>query len=84
MEKVKFLKFLNHFHVLYILKLFQRHWLFGDKIQNDITNGQSKSDCTGPNVQRCRGWFPRKCAIELVEPDSNEHQSHFKLKKKSE
>lgn len=38
--------------------LFRRYWLFGEKDQKG--NAQSK---------RVRGWFPRPCAIEVIEGD---------------
>ncbi|KAI9576796.1 hypothetical protein GQX74_015215 [Glossina fuscipes] len=44
---------------------FRKHWLFGERV------------FTGPNSMEgrkrkgpVRGWFPRRCAIELIEPTS--------------
>ena len=69
---------------------FCRHWLFGDKVPKPLTNvgsGSKNKTATTNNdsgkIKRCRGWFPRKCAVELVESDSVEHQKHFYSKKKN-
>lgn len=32
---------------------------------------------------RIRGWFPRNCAVELVNPDSDDEQEHFAAKKQN-
>eukprot|EP00095_Tigriopus_kingsejongensis_P006239 maker-scaffold301_size216225-snap-gene-1.27 protein:Tk06239 transcript:maker-scaffold301_size216225-snap-gene-1.27-mRNA-1 annotation:"palmitoyltransferase zdhhc6" len=39
----------------------KRHWLYGDKCLRD---NQVEAD-------RVRGWFPRKCAVEVIEPSFN-------------
>lgn len=47
---------------------FFRHWLFGEKVipeQNGNTNRKI----------RIRGWFPRKCAAEMYENDSEDSDS---------
>lgn len=54
-----------------------RHWLFGEKVNGD----QPKINDNHAISDRCRGWFPRKCAVELVCPDSDEDQEHFNSKK---
>jgi len=51
----------------------KKHWLFGEK---DYSN-DDKYEENGVKIARCRGWFPRKCAVELVCPDSDEDQEHF-------
>lgn len=48
-----------------------RYWLFGEKTQNAIANG---------TVQRIRGWFPRRCAVEIVDCD-DAGQKYVKEKK---
>ncbi|KAJ8980790.1 hypothetical protein NQ317_004791 [Molorchus minor] len=40
----------------------RKHWLFGEKIQPDLPEGEEA-------LHRTRGWFPRKCAVELIEND---------------
>lgn len=65
--------------------LFCRHWLFGEKVQiseiRNGKNGKSEHDKLISGQSRIRGWFPRKCAVELVNPDSDEEQDHFTSKK---
>lgn len=54
---------------------------------NSIKNGKNGTKTETANtdelnaIARCRGWFPRRCAIELVNPDSEEDQQHFSNKK---
>ncbi|KAJ8922061.1 hypothetical protein NQ315_008702 [Exocentrus adspersus] len=38
----------------------RKHWLFGEKVQYDIPVGEE-------SLRRTRGWFPRRCAVELIE-----------------
>lgn len=40
-----------------------KHWLFGELVRKDIREGE-----TAP---RTRGWFPRRCAVQTVEEDSD-------------
>ncbi|CAH1176374.1 unnamed protein product [Phaedon cochleariae] len=47
----------------------RRHWLFGEKVQNDLS-GEDAS-------QRKRGWFPRRCAVEVIENDENMSVSKY-------
>lgn len=62
-----------------------RHWLFGDKLSKDRdSNGSTSSGHLSSERSRCRGWFPRRCAVELVEPNSAEHQRHFNDKQKGD
>uniref|UniRef100_A0A1B0BKZ0 Palmitoyltransferase n=1 Tax=Glossina palpalis gambiensis TaxID=67801 RepID=A0A1B0BKZ0_9MUSC len=42
---------------------FRRHWLFGERVLTD-PNSMEERKRKGP----VRGWFPRRCAIELIEP----------------
>lgn len=42
---------------------FRRHWLFGERVPSD-PNSMEERKRKGP----IRGWFPRRCAIELIEP----------------
>lgn len=42
-----------------------RHWLFGEKIQMDVPKNDE-------SLLRIRGWFPKKCAVIMVEsPNEN-------------
>lgn len=53
----------------------RRHWLFGEKIQDEITkasivkNGKKKQENEDKKQVklRTRGWFPRQCAAEFFE-----------------
>lgn len=63
-----------------------RHWLFGEKVQvakqkPKDKNGLSEKENTEPKQNRVRGWFPRNCAVELVNPDSDDEHEHFTAKK---
>lgn len=62
-----------------------RHWLFGEKAseakKKGKKNGISENDAT--KTKRIRGWFPRCCAVELVNPESDDEQNHFTAKKTS-
>lgn len=62
-----------------VLNSLSRHWLFGEKTSND--SNVSKANDTDAKNPRCRGWFPRKCAVELVNPDSDDEHEHFTAKK---
>lgn len=69
---------------LYVI--YRRHWLFGDRIdatENGNAEDESNDDKqSSTKKKRTRGWFPRRCAVELVDPDSEEHQRHFCKKNK--
>lgn len=38
----------------------RKYWLFGEKLQNVARNGDE-------TLPRIKGWFPRKCAVEIVD-----------------
>lgn len=47
---------------------FRQHWLFGERVVEDTpstSNKNKKKIRKGP----IRGWFPRRCAIEIIEPE---------------
>lgn len=86
-------------HLFIFFSLFHRHWLFGEKIfdePEEPRNGTKKDKKKKQQQQqqseplpeahkppRIRGWFPRQCAVELVEDeDEAEQQQHFNEKKK--
>lgn len=50
---------------------------------NSIKNGKNgtKAEVNSHSSERSRGWFPRRCAVELVNPESEEDQQHFINKK---
>ena len=70
----------------------KRHWLYGDKVPKEI-NGRGdtrlpsqKLSCNDNQSKippgkeiRSRGWFPRKCAAELVTEE--EYYNHCEMKK---
>ena len=70
----------------------KRHWLYGDKVPKEI-NGRGdtrlpsqKLTCDDNHSKfppgkeiRSRGWFPRKCAAELVTEE--EYYDHCEMKK---
>lgn len=56
----------------------KKHWLYGDKVVN-----ADKPDDRIPGANRVRGWFPRKCAVDLVENDVIEDASSHNKKKES-
>ncbi|XP_018569970.1 palmitoyltransferase ZDHHC6 [Anoplophora glabripennis] len=43
----------------------RKYWLFGEKIQRDLPVGEE-------SLLRTRGWFPRRCAVELIENNEDE------------
>nr|XP_014086739.1 palmitoyltransferase ZDHHC6 [Bactrocera oleae] len=50
---------------------FRQHWLFGERVVCD-------AELNMPDLQRkgpIRGWFPRRCAIELIQPEDYFDQS---------
>ncbi|XP_018798713.1 PREDICTED: palmitoyltransferase ZDHHC6-like [Bactrocera latifrons] len=50
---------------------FRQHWLFGERVVTD-------AELNMPDLQRkgpIRGWFPRRCAIELIQPEDYFNQS---------
>lgn len=73
----------------------RRHWLFGEKIQDDQEppqpqkNGKKKqeSDEKVKVKRRIRGWFPRQCAVDFfvdndVSDAEMEEEKDMKKKKK--
>ncbi|KAI8123109.1 Palmitoyltransferase ZDHHC6 [Lucilia cuprina] len=40
---------------------FRQHWLFGERVVDD----RKEKDIKKP----LRGWFPRRCAVELIQPE---------------
>lgn len=52
----------------------------GAKPKKD-TNGVNEKDKLLMEKSRVRGWFPRKCAVELVNPESDDEHEHFTAKK---
>lgn len=58
-----------------------RHWLFGERTGESTSKNGEITSANETKTIRCRGWFPRKCAVELVCPDSDEDQEHFNNKK---
>lgn len=74
---ISFWIFLNEF---FYVSLY-RHWLFGERIQNDKLKPGENGIGEKPNPIRVRGWFPRKCAVELVDPESGDEHEHFTAKK---
>lgn len=62
-----------------------RHWLFGEKSSVAKKKGKKNGSCDNDSAKarRIRGWFPRACAVELVNPESDDEQSHFTAKKTS-
>lgn len=67
--------------MIFFYVTFRRHWLFGEKIQN--AKSKTGENGTGEKTKwiRVRGWFPRKCAVELVDPESDDEHEHFTAKK---
>ncbi|XP_023020428.2 palmitoyltransferase ZDHHC6 [Leptinotarsa decemlineata] len=47
----------------------RKHWLFGEKIQDDLPAGEE-------SLLRSRGWFPRRCAVEVIEKNRNSDSRH--------
>lgn len=63
-----------------------RYWLFGEKIQNEKPktndkNGFNVKEKSEPKSTRIRGWFPRNCAVELMNPESDDEQENVAEKK---
>lgn len=59
--------------------------MFGEKVQvakqkQKDKNGLSEKENIEPKQNRIRGWFPRNCAVELVNDSDDEHE-HFTAKK---
>lgn len=58
----------------------KKHWLFGEKDwpgkkTEEQRNGNGKEDPKGTKKAIVdKGWFPRKCAIELIENDDDDRQ----------
>lgn len=42
---------------------FRQHWLFGERVVDD------RKEKDKDNKKPLRGWFPRRCAIELIQPE---------------
>lgn len=52
----------------------------GSGDSNTITENKKKNKNEKEFI-RIRGWFPRKCALELVDEDYNEYKRHINNKK---
>lgn len=50
---------------------FRKHWLFGERVV-DESKEKSLKDI---KKRHLRGWFPRRCAIELILPGHNYNSS---------
>lgn len=52
----------------------KKHWLFGERDPREEECGDTKKEqeAKGKKHQCIRGWFPRRCAIELVENDRDD------------
>ncbi|KAK5650884.1 hypothetical protein RI129_001913 [Pyrocoelia pectoralis] len=57
-----------------IVTRWRKHWLFGEKVQPQLAD-------TEQSIARVRGWFPRKCAVELVDNNTSNSQYNFHEKK---
>lgn len=52
---------------------FRKHWLFGERVVEEPDNESKRKEDT-------KGWFPRRCAVELIEPEMHtENQGHKKF-----
>lgn len=66
----------------------RKHWLFGEKIQNDSetssieTNGKEQEKEKLVVKTRTRGWFPRQCAVEFFEDHTSDSEEDFEDSKK--
>lgn len=69
MEKVCTLLLLINKHNI-VLLLF-RYWLFGDKVNTSADD----------RVTKTRGWFPRKCAVEIIDANEETNQQNIGQKK---
>lgn len=55
----------------------RKHWLFGEKIQDDTDNGfkngktKHGKDKEVTAKKRTRGWFPRQCAAAFFEDNDS-------------
>uniref|UniRef100_A0A1I8Q4F4 Palmitoyltransferase n=1 Tax=Stomoxys calcitrans TaxID=35570 RepID=A0A1I8Q4F4_STOCA len=43
---------------------FRKHWLFGERVASEAEQKEAKL-----KKKALRGWFPRRCAIELIQPN---------------
>lgn len=67
-----------------------RYWLFGEKVhkvksKTNPKNGldeKEKFESPKSNRVRVRGWFPRNCAVELMNPESDDEQDNSVAEKK--
>lgn len=63
----------------------RKHWLFGEKIEDESSNGKpaingKQGKDSEPKLyikRRTRGWFPRQCAAEFFE--DNDYDSDKEL-----
>lgn len=53
------------------LHCFYRYWLFGDKVNSSAED----------KVTKTRGWFPRKCAVEIIDANEETNQHNIGQKK---
>ena len=65
---LKKVSLLNTFLTIYST----RHWLFGEK---DLEDPDKDGEIV--KKRRVRGWFPRKCAVELYEEYDEEEEDNL-------
>lgn len=63
--------------------------MFGEKVENEKSkpndkNGLSAAKKSEPKSNRIRGWFPRNCAVELMNPESDDEQEENVTAKKKQ
>lgn len=84
-EFVFYIPKLIHCFFFNFSNVLHRHWLFGEKVQftkqEEDKNGLNEPKSLVLNQVRIRGWFPRNCAVELVNPESEDELEHFAAKK---
>lgn len=62
----------------------KKHWLFGEKeVAVEEKNGSGGGDKEEAKKKKCmkvvsvKGWFPRRCAIELIENDNEDRREYL-------
>ena len=78
------LMWLCHIHsaisgLMFVIFSLNRHWLYGDKM---VPSLPGKEENKSKGCDRVRGWFPRRCAVDVAEANHRQRMAAAAERKK--